>query len=82
MEMRMYVGAPIYAKVYIIRKDQEKTDYYGSVITGSSNFSEAGLKNNLEFNVELKDTGDVRFALDRFEELWKDGIPIQDAYFS
>lgn len=80
MEMRMYVEAPIHAKVYIMRKDPEKADYYGSVITGSSNFSEAGLKNNLEFNVELKDSGDVRFVLDRFEELWKDGIPIQDAY--
>ena len=80
MEMRMYVDAPIHAKVYIMRKDPTKADYYGSVITGSSNFSEAGLVNNLEFNVELKDSGDVKFALDRFEELWKDGIPIQDAY--
>lgn len=80
MEMRMYVDAPIHAKVYIIRKDPNKADYFGSVITGSSNFSEAGLVNNLEFNVELKDSADVKFALDRFEELWKDGIPIQDAY--
>lgn len=80
MEMRMYVDAPIHAKVYIMRKDPNKADYYGSVITGSSNFSEAGLVNNLEFNVELKDSADVKFALERFEELWKDGIPIQDAY--
>lgn len=80
LEMRMYVDAPIHAKVYIMRKDPEKADYYGSVITGSSNFSEAGLINNLEFNVELKDSPDVKFALARFEELWADGIPIQDAY--
>lgn len=80
LEMRMYVKAPIHAKVYIMRKDPDKCDYYGSIITGSSNFSEAGLKNNLEFNVELKDSPDVRFALERFEDLWKDGIPIQDAY--
>ena len=80
MEMRMYVDAPIHAKVYIMRKDQEKADYFGSVITGSSNFSEAGLLNNLEFNVELKDSADVKFALKRFEELWKKGVPIQDAY--
>lgn len=80
MEMRMYVDAPIHAKVYIMRKDPEKCDYFGSIITGSSNFSEAGLRNNLEFNVELKDSADVRFALKRFEELWKNGIPIQDAY--
>ncbi len=80
LEMRMYVDAPIHAKVYIMRKDPAKADYYGSVITGSSNFSEAGLVNNLEFNVELKDSADVKFALERFEELWKDGIPVQDAY--
>ena len=80
LEMRMYVDAPIHAKVYIMRKDLTKADYFGSVITGSSNFSEAGLVNNLEFNVELKDSADVKFALNRFEELWKDGIPIQDAY--
>lgn len=80
MEMRMYVDAPIHAKVYIMRKDPDKSDYYGCVITGSSNFSEAGLANNLEFNVELKDSADVRFALERFEELWKDAVPVQDAY--
>lgn len=81
IEMRMYIDAPIHAKVYIMRKDPVHVpDTYGSVITGSSNFSEAGLKNNLEFNVELKDSRDVKFALERFEELWKNGIPITDAY--
>src|SRR5665648_100369 len=57
IEMRMYPEASIHAKVYIMRKDMDKVpDQYGSVITGSSNFSMAGLKNNLEFNVELKDS--------------------------
>lgn len=55
-------------------------DMYGSVITGSSNFSEAGLKNNLEFNVELKDSRDVDFALKKFEELWAKGVDIKDSY--
>lgn len=80
LEMRMYVEAPLHAKVYIMRKDPSKADYFGSVITGSSNFSEAGLVNNLEFNVELRSSADVQFALEKFEELWKDSIPIQDAY--
>ena len=81
LEMRMYTEAPIHAKVYIMRKDPEKVpDIFGSVITGSSNFSEAGLINNLEFNVELKDTGDVQFALNKFEELWKKSIDISDTY--
>ncbi len=80
LEMKIYPKAPIHAKVYILRKDLEKSDNFGSVITGSSNFSKAGLINNLEFNVELKDSRDVRFALDKFEELWKDGIEITDEY--
>ena len=81
LEMRMYTEAPIHAKVYIMRKDQEKVpDTFGSVITGSSNFSEAGLINNLEFNVELKDSADVKFALSKFEELWEKGTDIRDTY--
>lgn len=81
LEMRMYTDAPIHAKVYIMRKDQDKVpDTFGSVITGSSNFSEAGLINNLEFNVELKDYADVKFALDKFEELWTKGTDIRETY--
>lgn len=81
LELRMYMEAPIHAKVYIMRKDMEKTpDTYGSVITGSSNFSEAGLQNNLEFNVELKDSRDVQFALEKFEELWEKGVPVTEDY--
>ena len=78
LEMRMFTEAPIHAKVYIMRKDQEKVpDSFGSVITGSSNFSAAGLVNNLEFNVELKDYLDVKFALDKFEDLWKQSVDIK-----
>ena len=81
LEMRMYTESPIHAKVYIMRKDPDKVpDTFGSVITGSSNFSEAGLVNNLEFNVELKDRPDVEFALERFEELWKKAVDIRDTY--
>lgn len=81
MEMRIYKEAPIHAKVYIMRKDPSKVfDQTGSVITGSSNFSDAGLKNNLEFNVELKDSRDVEFALEKFEELWADAVAIENEY--
>ena len=81
LEMRLYTQNPIHAKVYILRKNQEKVpDMFGSVITGSSNFSEAGLINNLEFNVELKDAPDVKFALTKFEELWEQSIDIRDTY--
>lgn len=81
LEIRIYPEAPIHAKVYIMRKNMSKVpDQYGSVITGSSNFSLAGLRNNLEFNVELKDSRDVQFALDKFEELWGRSIDISDTY--
>lgn len=81
IEMRIYPDAPIHAKVYIIRKNMEKVpDQYGSVITGSSNFSKSGLVNNLEFNVELKDSRDVDFALTKFEELWNNAIDISEEY--
>ncbi len=81
LEMRLYTESPIHAKVYIMRKDPEKVpDTFGSVITGSSNFSEAGLLNNMEFNVELKDAPDVKFALDKFEELWAKSEDIKDVY--
>lgn len=81
LEMRMYTETPIHAKVYIMRKNMELVpDTFGSVITGSSNFSEAGLKNNLEFNVELKDSRDVDFALEKFEELWRKSVDIKETY--
>ena len=69
LEIRIYTEVSIHAKVYIAREaENEITENVDSVITGSSNFSKAGLVNNLEFNVELKDYADVKFACDKFEE--------------
>lgn len=75
LELRVYTKQPIHAKVYIMRNYEESSDY-GKVITGSSNFSANGLQNNLEFNVELKNASDVKFAYDKFEELWSDSVEI------
>lgn len=75
LELRVYTKQPIHAKVYIMRNYEEASDY-GKVITGSSNFSANGLQNNLEFNVELKNSNDVRFAYDKFEELWADSVEV------
>lgn len=81
IEIRIYPNAPIHAKVYIMRKDLEKVpDQFGTVITGSSNFSKAGLVDNLEFNVELKDSRDVQYALEKFESLWAESIEIAEEY--
>ena len=52
----------------------------GRVITGSSNFTQAGPKDDLEFNVELKNRADYEFAREKFEELWKHGVDVKDKY--
>lgn len=80
LEIRAYPFGKIHAKVYIMRKDPEVSEDFGKVITGSSNFSQSGLKDNLEFNVELKDNRDVKYALVKFNELWKESIDITDVY--
>ena len=79
IEIRAYPSKDLHAKVYIIRFAEDDRDY-GRVITGSSNFSESGLIANREFNVELKNSSDVIFALDKFEELWRDGVDISKEY--
>ena len=75
LELRLYTKQPIHAKIYIMR-DFENSPDYGRVITGSSNFSQSGLVNNLEFNVELKNSADVKFAQSKFEELWQESVEI------
>ncbi|WP_027127951.1 helicase-related protein [Fusobacterium perfoetens] len=82
IEIRVYPYDKIHAKVYIMRKNQEKSDDYGKVITGSSNFSYSGFRGNLEFNVELKNSIDVNFALEKFEKLWNESEPLSEEYVS
>ncbi|KAA6338474.1 ATP-dependent RNA helicase DbpA, partial [termite gut metagenome] len=81
IEIRAYPSKNIHAKVYINRYNENVSHIsYGSVITGSSNFSESGLIAQREFNVELKDKPDVDFALNQFEELWKDGVDVSQDF--
>lgn len=66
----------LHAKIYIFRPEPFNEHTTGSVITGSSNLTDAGLgtrnESNYEFNVLLRDYEDVKFATDEFEELWKE----------
>ncbi len=81
MEIRAHPSRQIHAKLYISRyKEGDKE--FGSVITGSSNFSQAGLSSNFEFNVQLKNRYDVEYALDRFEKLWEESVNLSDMYIS
>jgi len=81
LEIRAYPSRDIHAKVYIIRYGEPVSQVeFGSVITGSSNFSESGFVAQREFNVELKDTADVQFALDKFEKLWEESVDLSKEY--
>ncbi len=79
MEIKAYPSSNIHAKLYIMTFVEDGKDV-GRVITGSSNFTEAGLVDNLEFNVELKDKADYDFALAKFNELWQSAVDVKDKY--
>lgn len=79
IEVRAYPSEKIHAKVYIMSFKEGSIDD-GRVITGSSNFTEAGLQNNLEFNVELKDSQDYFYALDMFNRLWEKSVDVSEKY--
>ncbi len=82
LEMKACRGQNIHAKVYITRYNEDDMPFFGTVVTGSSNFTENGLNSQYEFNVELKDDEDVEFALEKFEELWRSAVPITEDYIT
>ena len=79
LEIKAYPSENIHAKIYIMTFDEGAIDV-GRVITGSSNFTQAGLIDNLEFNVELKNRADYAFALAKFNELWPNAVDVKDEY--
>ena len=79
LEIRAYPTENIHAKLYIMTFRQGDRDV-GRVITGSSNFTASGLRDNLEFNVELKNRADYEFAKSKFEELWRNAVDVKDKY--
>jgi superfamily II DNA or RNA helicase/HKD family nuclease len=81
LEIRAYPTENIHAKVYLITFLEGDRDV-GRVITGSSNFTQSGLVDNLEFNVELKDRNDYDYAKEQFEKLWADSVEVKDKYIS
>src|SRR5688572_29884981 len=81
LEIRAYPSERLHAKLYIMTFHQGDRDQ-GRVITGSSNFTEAGLQNNLEFNVELKNRSDYEFALQKFHELWDKSVDVTKEYIT
>ncbi len=79
LEVKAYPTENIHAKLYILTFTEEDRDI-GRIITGSSNFTKAGMVDNLEFNIELKNPSDYHFAKEKFEELWKQAVDVKDTY--
>ena len=79
LKIRAYPARNLHAKLYIMSFTEGDRDR-GRVITGSSNFTKAGLTDNLEFNVELKNPSDYEFALKKFNKLWEEAVDIKDKY--
>ena len=79
LEVRAYPSERVHAKLYIMTFQEGDRDK-GRVITGSSNLTEAGLQDNLEFNVELKNRSDYDFAIQKFNELWAKSVDVTRDY--
>ena len=79
LEVRAYPSERVHAKLYIMTFHEGDRDK-GRVITGSSNFTAAGLQDNLEFNVELKNRADYDFAIQKFNELWASSVDVTKDY--
>lgn len=79
LEIKAYPEEKIHSKLYVMTFEEDDRDV-GRVITGSSNFTRSGLVDNLEFNVELKNPSDYKYAKEKFDELWKKGVDVGDKY--
>lgn len=83
VEIKAHPDKKLHAKIYIFRPEPFNKHTPAQVITGSSNLTDAGLgfgpDHNYEFNVQLNDYEDVKFATDEFNSLWDEAIDILPA---
>ncbi len=79
LQIKAHPAENLHAKVYIMTFAEGDRDK-GRVITGSSNLTQAGLQDNLEFNVELKSRPDYDFAIAKFNELWAMAVDVSEPY--
>jgi superfamily II DNA/RNA helicase/HKD family nuclease len=80
VKIKVHPKQNIHAKIYIFREKDKHDHGYGSVITGSSNLTDAGLSRNFEFNVELRENTDIDFATETFNKLWEESVPVAKEY--
>ncbi|MBU2576449.1 MAG: helicase, partial [Nanoarchaeota archaeon] len=72
-----------HAKVYIMtyNKTHSTQLQIGSVITGSSNLTKAGLEDNVEFNIFLQDKRDYEEIKEIFDDLWENhSVDVSDLH--
>lgn len=87
IECRVYNKSKFHAKAYITYfKEEYKTGLIpamnvptGYALVGSSNFTRAGLTQNIELNIQNSDSVDQ--LQDWFERHWQEGIDITEAVF-
>ena len=83
IEVKAHPEKNLHAKIYIFKPENFNENSTGTIITGSSNFTNNGLgsseKSNYEFNVELRNFDDIKFASDEFEQLWSESVDILPA---
>ena len=85
IECRVYDKSKFHAKAYITYfRDDYRNQFIqamnvpsGYALVGSSNFTKAGLTQNIELNVQVRD--DVEQLQSWFDMHWNDGIDITDA---
>lgn len=85
IQCRVYDKSKFHAKAYITYfRDEYKAQFPGAMnipdgyaLVGSSNFTKAGLTQNIELNVQIRD--DVEQLQDWFEKQWNDAEDITEA---
>lgn len=85
IECRVFDKNKFHAKAYITYfRDEYRNQFIqamnipaGYALVGSSNFTKAGLTQNIELNVQVKD--DVEQLQDWFESHWNEGMDITEA---
>jgi superfamily II DNA/RNA helicase len=79
LEIKAHPTENLHAKLYIMTFAEGDRDT-GRVMTGSSNLTQSGLEDNLEFNVELKSRADYEFAIAKFNALWATAVDVSKPY--
>ena len=85
IECRIYDKDKFHAKAYITYfRDEYRQQFIqsmnvpdGYALVGSSNFTRAGLTQNIELNVQVK--SDIDQLQDWFEEHWENGLDVTEA---